>query len=556
MKRIDKYNLIAELKRGQYATVYRAYEAAKQRFVLLKVLHASDAALRERFAQEAQILTRLAHRNIVRIYECGQAPVQPGKTLPFLAMEFVEGGTLADVIAARRLPVELVIYFSREIVAGLEAAHRNHIVHRDLKPQNLLVDAEGCLKVTDFGLAAFMGGENGGAIIGTPQYMSPEQAAGEAATPASDYFSLGVIMYEMLAGNSPFDGETINERLYRVMHENPAPLAAMLPEAALPLARLVQQLLEKKCAKRLSRPEQILSTLDACEHELARRARGLHLRQFLTDPAGYAPEKILPKKAKPARPTARLSAGLMLVLLLALAGGAWQLVKFTSQKPQANLHNGSAKIAAATLPTAAQESDSIALPAVTPDAPETSETAPPQSESSEKLVKQQPEPEMNMPEQQETVAEEARVIPAPPVSGSLRIACLPFAQVILDGDTLGPVDMQPVIFTAPAGEHVLELANPRFPTYQRRFEVAAADTFDVQLSLWETVARLTLYVKPWAEVFIDGVSFGKTPLDEIILAPGARQLRLVHPERETFTTTREFAAGQRETLTIELQPKE
>lgn len=555
MKRIDKYNLIAELKRGQSATVYRAYDAAKQRFVLLKVLHASDAALRARFAQEAQILTRLAHRNIVQIYECGQAPVPPGKTLPFLAMEFVEGGTLADVIAARRLPVELVIYLSREIVAGLEAAHRNHIVHRDLKPQNLLVDAEGCLKVTDFGLAAFMGGENGGAIIGTPQYMSPEQAAGEAATPASDYFSLGVIMYEMLAGNSPFDGETINERLYRVMHENPAPLAAILPEAALPLARLVQQLLEKKCAKRLSRPEQILSTLDACENELARRARGMHLRQFLADPAGYAPEKILPKKAKPVRPAARLSAGLMLALLLALAGGAWQLVKLKAPQSQTDVHNGSAQIAATSSSTTAQESDSMMPSFVPPSAPETVE-APAQPARREDFSAQPPETETNAPLQQKALAEELSEIPAPPAQGSLRIACLPFAQVILDGDTLGAVDMQPALFTAPAGEHLLELANPRFPTYQRKFVVTAADTLDVQLSLWETVARVTLYVKPWAEVFIDEVSFGKTPLDEIILAPGARQLRLVHPERETFTTTREFVAGQRETLTIELQPKE
>ncbi len=556
MKRIDKYNLIAELKRGQYATVYRAYEAERQRFVLLKVLHASDAALRERFTQEAQILTRLSHRNIVRIYECGQASVQPGKTWPFLAMEFVEGGTLADVIAAHRLPVELVIYISREIVAGLEAAHRNHIVHRDLKPQNLLVDAEGCLKVTDFGLAAFMGGENGGAIIGTPQYMSPEQACGEAATPASDYFSLGVIMYEMLAGSSPFDGETINERLYRVRHENPAPLATMLPETALPLARLVQQLLEKKRAKRLSRPEQILSTLDACENELARRARREHLRQFLSDPAGYAPEKILPKKAKPARRATRLPLGFMLVLLLVLAGGAWQWVKFKSQKTQTNLHNGSAQIAVEASPSAAQTSDSMALPVVLRAAPETAETAPAQSEPSEKLVQHQPKAEMNLPVQPETVAEEARMIPAPPAWGILRVACLPFAQVILDGDTLGPVDMQPIILTTGVGEHVLELVNPRFPTYQRKFEVTAADTFDMQLSLWETVARLTLHVKPWAEVFIDGISFGKTPLDEIILAPGARQLRLVHPERETFMTTRDFVAGQRETLTIELQPKE
>lgn len=181
--------------------------------------------------------------------------------------------------------------------------------------------------------------------------------------------------------------------------------------------------------------------------------------------------------------------------------------------------------------------------------------APVKDVPSENLSVQQPAPEMRAAELQETLAEETSTAPDPPAWGSLRVACLPFAHVILDGDTLGPVDMQPVIFSALAGEHVLELANPRFPIYQRRFEVTAADTLEVRLSLWETVARLTLYVNPWADVFIDETSYGKTPLDEIILAPGTHELRLVHPERETFVTTREFIAGQRETLTIELQPK-
>jgi hypothetical protein len=160
------------------------------------------------------------------------------------------------------------------------------------------------------------------------------------------------------------------------------------------------------------------------------------------------------------------------------------------------------------------------------------------------------------PANQDRLAEEESDGPAPASWGSFRLACLPFAYAILDGDTLGPVDMQPVIFQAAAGEHVLELANPRFPLYQKRFEVTPPDTLDLQMSLWETVARLTLHVKPWAEVFIDEVSCGKTPLDEIILAPGEHQLRLEHPERERFVTTRAFSAGQREMLAIELRPKE
>lgn len=553
-RQIDKYSLIAELKRGQSATVYRAYEAARQRFVLLKVLHATEAGVRERFAQEAQILMRLKHRNIVRIYECGQAQMPPGRVLPFLAMEFIEGGTLADVIAGRRLPAELVIHITAEIVAALQAAHECRIVHRDLKPQNLLVDAAGRLKVTDFGLAAFLGGETRGAIIGTPQYMSPEQAAGEAATPASDYFSLGVIMYEMLAGASPFDSETISARLYRVRHENPAPLAAVVPEIAPPLAGLVHQLLEKNPQRRMRQPAHILQALSACEKHLGRCARSEHFCQFLTDPDRYAPLKIARRPLTTGGRSRQWRTPVMMaaVLAIVIVGGAWQLTRFHAPPEAAQQRNGALPHESAAKPDLSQPADSLSTPAEVVAAAERLE---PETNVAAAVAQQAPEKSEAITEQPLAAATPLSNSATAAVS-SIRITCLPFAYAILDGDTLGTVDMLPALFQTQSGERLLTLANPRFPLFHRRLQLAAAETLDLQLSLWETVARLTLHVKPWAEVFIDDVSYGKTPLDEIILAPGVHQLRLEHPERERFVTTREFAAGQRETLSIELQAKD
>ncbi|MDZ7267316.1 MAG: protein kinase [candidate division KSB1 bacterium] len=553
-RQIDKYRLIAELKRGQSVTVYRAYEAACRRFVLLKVLHATEAGVHARFAQEAQILMRLQHRNIVRIYECGQAQMAAGQLLPFLAMEFIEGGTLADVMAGRRLPAELVIYLATEMVAALQAAHACRIVHRDLKPQNLLVDAAGHLKVTDFGLAAFAGGETHGAIIGTPQYMSPEQAAGEAATPASDYFSLGVIMYEMLAGFSPFDGDTISARLYRVRHENPVPLTTLLPEITPQLAGLVQQLLEKNPQQRLCQPPQILQALTHCEHLLGKRARREHFCRFLTDPEHYSPEKIarrswlMPGKNRQWHMPWRWTA----VLAIVIAGGAWQLMRFQTAPEAARHGNGAWPHEVTARPDGNRPADPPATPAQMTGGAKGQQPG----SNAAKAVTRQP------PEKTEAIVEPPPAIamphtnPAPPAASSIRLTCLPFAYAIVDGDTLGTVDMLPALFQVPSGERLLTLANPRFPQLFRRLQLAPAETLALQFSLWETVARLTLHVKPWAEVFIDEVSYGKTPLDEIILAPGEHRLRLEHPERARFVTTRTFAAGQREILSIELQAKE
>jgi len=332
IQRIDHYKLIAELKRGQTVTVYRAFDEKLERFVLLKVLQSTDPATRERFTQEACILARLRHPNIVQVFNYGDTGTQSGKAGRFLAMEYIEGSSLAEILRHHKLPLDLVIYFGREILQALAAAHRHQIVHRDIKPQNILVDTEGRVKVTDFGLASVIGSEGRatGIIVGTPQYMSPEQAQGECATPASDLFSLGVVMYEMLSGFSPFDGETIPERMYRVVHERPVPLAQIVPSDSHKLIACVDHLLEKEPAKRPANAEQAIRELDRCETALQLNAQPVDFCRFLEDPEHY----VLSRKrgSEPPAKRKRVAGALWVsalaaIVVLLVAGGLWQILR-------------------------------------------------------------------------------------------------------------------------------------------------------------------------------------------------------------------------------------
>ncbi|MEK7727237.1 MAG: serine/threonine-protein kinase [candidate division KSB1 bacterium] len=544
MKPIADYQLIAELKRGPYATVYRAYESARERFVLLKVLHASESATRLRFEKEATHLAKLKHDNLVRVLQHGEAQLPSGKTCAFLALEFIEGQTLAEVMHERKLPPDLALYLAREMLAALAAAHEQQLVHRDLKPQNILLDHEGRVKVTDFGLAAMMGGdEEQREIVGTPQYMSPEQARGEAVTAGSDLFSLGVVLYEMLAAISPFDGESMVARIYRVTHETPAPLARMLAPECARLSALVQRLLEKNPQQRFAEAAQVLQEVHACEEELGQRAFAEDLRRYLNEPEHYQPRALVRRAA----PRTSLStrgwrySAFALLCFITLAG-AWQL-------SQQRLTKGASTAQAPPANEAVLTSNHVQASSSSQKEKEPS-NAPSKLAFDSTLEHTNEEAESEALPQKLLVEEEKAA-----ETSYLRLACWPMAYAVLHGDTLGPVDLEPTRFEVPAGKIILTLRNPRFPAVQQVLQLSAGDTLDYKISLWEKVVALTLNVQPWAEVNIDGVSHGKTPFGEIMLAPGMHTFTFTHPERETFVLQRAFVAGQRDTLNIELRKR-
>ena len=219
-----RYRLDAQIGHGGMSTVYRAFDMVLERPVAIKLMHreiASDSAQLERFRREARSVARLSHPHIVTVIDAGEEPspesadegaLGGGVGTPFIVLEYVEGETLKALIR-REGPLEIprAIAYAIELARALGAAHERLIVHRDVKPQNVLIGIEGSAKITDFGIARTLsevGLTMDGRVLGTTDYVSPEQALGQSVTGQSDLYSLGIVFYEMLTGVVPFTGET------------------------------------------------------------------------------------------------------------------------------------------------------------------------------------------------------------------------------------------------------------------------------------------------------------------------------------------------------------
>ena len=220
---VGRYEITGELGRGAMGVVYKAMDPTIGRVVALKTMrldvHGLDAQeMVRRFQNEARASGVLNHPNIVTIYDAGERD-----GIFYIAMEFIEGTTLHELLAEKRvLPTEEVLQLARQICRGLDYAHSNGIIHRDVKPANIMITANGTVKIMDFGIAK-SGGQvtNTGQVLGTPNYMAPEQVKGRPLDGRSDLFSLGVILYEMLTGEKPFVGQNVTTIIYKIVNENP-----------------------------------------------------------------------------------------------------------------------------------------------------------------------------------------------------------------------------------------------------------------------------------------------------------------------------------------------
>jgi eukaryotic-like serine/threonine-protein kinase len=263
-----RYRIVRKLGTGGMANVYLAEDEVLGRRVAIKILndrHAGDDQFVERFRREAKNAASLSHPNIVSIYDRGEA-----EGTYYIAMEYLDGRSLKELIVARGpAPVHIAIDYARQILAAIRFAHRHGIVHRDIKPHNVLVDAEGRLKVTDFGIARAGTSQmtEAGSIIGTAQYLSPEQAKGAPVDQTSDLYSVGVVLYELLTGVVPFSGDTPVEIAMKHLSAPPEPPSVKRAEIPRELDLVVLRALAKDPADRYQSAEE----MDA---DLTRVARG------------------------------------------------------------------------------------------------------------------------------------------------------------------------------------------------------------------------------------------------------------------------------------------
>jgi serine/threonine protein kinase len=266
---IPGFSILEEIGRGGMGIVYKALQLPINRLVALKiVVDRAEVAPDDliRFLLEGELLARLQHPHIVQIYAVGKHPVPTGDVRPYMAMEYLNGGTLKDQMRGRPFPAEAAARMLTTLARAVHYAHERGVVHRDLKPANVLMSTDGTPKITDFGLAkqtrVATDLTEAGFVVGTPEYMAPEQARGKTVGPASDIHALGMILYEMLTGKGAFSGESDEEIMQLVARLNPMPPTRLVKEIPPDLEMICLRCLAKRPAERYPSAAALAEDLD------------------------------------------------------------------------------------------------------------------------------------------------------------------------------------------------------------------------------------------------------------------------------------------------------
>jgi serine/threonine-protein kinase len=277
-ERLGRYRLDEVLGRGGMGIVYLAEDEQLRRRVALKVLSAErtrDSERRRRFVREARLTAKLVHPAIATVYDAGEVGERA-----FIAMEYVRGRTLRQALESGPLVYAEVVRIGRALAGGLAAAHASGIVHRDVKPDNVILGDDGTTKILDFGVAKARGTMDAstatldtceGRLVGTPAYMSPEQAKGGPIDARTDVFALGITLYEMTTGKRPFTGKTPVDVVVAIDRDEPTPVRSLIPTTPRALDRVIRRCLAKDPAARFDSAAEVLRALD----ELPLRARSI-----------------------------------------------------------------------------------------------------------------------------------------------------------------------------------------------------------------------------------------------------------------------------------------
>ena len=616
---IGRYQITGNLGYGAMGAVYKAFDPLIKRQLAIKTVRLDIPrtspqyrSFIDRFQHEAQISGTLSHPGIVTLFDLGEENGDP-----FFAMEFVDGRTIADVLAeGTRFKPEKVIGLISQIASALDYAHSRGVVHRDVKPANLILYDDEKVKVTDFGIAKLQDADitHSGALLGTPSYMSPEQAMGEKLDGRSDIFSLGVVAFEMLSGQQPFPGPNVTSILYKLVHTDPIEppgleLLGLVPQK---WREVFQKVLSKKPENRYQTASSFVQDLEYC---LGSWFTGLGDEETVTiapltegrmddtvtilpvdelKPGGATAdiETVLIPRA-PAQPVSVAAATSAAPVLahdapedtMVLAPGEIEAFAPTPTTTLAPVTVITSTEATAVIPPAAAQT----LPG--PGLEARPPVAPPAAAARQRparpgvplplalgggallllllalgawaLRPRQADLAATTPATAPPVTEPAKpVVPteAPAATGSLRVVSEPAgARVTVNGEARGRTP--------------LELGELAFGRYDVRVEQAgfAAETRKVELAADSPAAQLRVTLKaravpttgtaevvstpPGAVVSVDGIQVGQTPIKELKLAAGKRRLEVALAGHEPWSSTLDVVAGQGGRVDVKLKEK-
>jgi serine/threonine-protein kinase len=554
LTRAGRYQIVSELGRGSMGVVYQGFDPVIGRTVAIKTMLTEGFAPAEfeeykaRFQREAQSAGVLAHPNIVTVYDFGE-----DSGVLYLAMEFLEGKSLQALVEEQTiLPVETIIPMYEQVCSALDHAHRHRIVHRDIKPANIMILESGLVKVTDFGIAKMMsmGMTQAGQILGTPNYMSPEQVKGRSVDGRADIFSLGVILYELVTGEKPFGGQNITTVIYKIINENPISPRELDATIPVGLSYVIQKALAKSQDERYQTCRELAE--DLRNYRSVGGAAAPSATVILRVPPIQAPPpEALPPPARvpsapvaaqpqvaaepqpprplsvqvipPHRPQPRGASPAVWVLLTLLvvgaAGGGYYYFKYKPEHPAATPTTPTAERPAETPGTTTPP----ATEGGTPTTPQTETVTTPPSNPPTETAAAQNTPSEPKAQVREAQGPELARPTAPPPSGGRGTAAPKIGQLVVTSNVDGakitidgrsaPGWVTPcTIPNLPAGAHLVVVSREGYSDAQESVTVEGGRTAAVRPTLTVPSGEINIVTNPpGIEVFIDGQAVGLSP---------------------------------------------